>query len=241
MSHRKKPSKRITTKAVQASEDKPYTLPKVDVKPDVDTDGFGNDGLTVRQRLFVDALIGPAGGNATKAAEMAGYASENRNALAVTACRLLGNAKVQEAIAHAHARLRDTPEWARASLVEIASASMANFLTVGEDGKPFIDWTRAAEMGAIGQVREYREEVAEIDGKPVVVNKRSFKLHDALKARETLLKLHGKLTDQVHHSGSVTHTHAIDLRNCKDEELETLARIARDSRARAGIPLTGRN
>jgi len=201
--------KRTTTKLVQANEDKPFTLPKVDVKPDVDTDGFADDGLTVRQRLFVDALIGPAGGNATKAAEMAGYASENNLALRVTASRLLTNANVQEAIAHAHARLKDTPEWARASLVEIAGASMANFLTVSEDGTPSIDWSRAAEMGAIGQIREYREEVSEINGKPIVVNKRSFKLHDALKAREILLKLHGKLAENVHLTGTVQHTHEI--------------------------------
>ena len=85
------------------------------------------------------------------------------------------------------------------------------------------------------------EEVGEVAGQPIVVNKRSFKLHDALKARETLLKLHGMLEDRVKHSGTVTHTHAIDLRQCKDEELEDLARIARDTRARSGIPLAGRN
>ncbi len=50
-------------------------------------------GLTLKQRLFVEAYLGPAAGNATQAAKAAGYAEHG-----VTGCRLLRNAKVRELI-----------------------------------------------------------------------------------------------------------------------------------------------
>jgi hypothetical protein len=50
-------------------------------------------GLTLKQRLFVEAYLGKAAGNATQAARMAGYAEHE-----VTGCRLLRNAKVRELV-----------------------------------------------------------------------------------------------------------------------------------------------
>ncbi len=40
--------------------------------------------LSLKQKLFVEAYLGPAAGNATRAAELAGYAEHE-----VTGCRLL--------------------------------------------------------------------------------------------------------------------------------------------------------
>jgi phage terminase small subunit len=184
--------KKITTKRVQAMEDKPFVLPAVAVKPEIDDEPWGDDGLTTKQRLFVEALIGPAAGNATKAAQMAGYRDDNYSALAVTASENLKKPNVQEAIALAFARRRMTPEWASNRLMEIASASMRNFCTVDADGCLTVNWKLAAESGAIGQIREIHEHVIEAGGHADVI-KRSFKLHDVVGALRTVLQLSGLL------------------------------------------------
>lgn len=145
--------------------------------------------------MFVDAIIGPAGGIASRAAKMAGYASDNEKSLGVTATRLLGNARIQEAIAHAYAKKRMTPEWAKHAAADLANASMANFLTVGDDGKPVFDWLKAASAGAIGHIREYKEDGIDGPEGPAII-KRSFKLFDKQRAIETILKLHGLLTEK---------------------------------------------
>lgn len=58
------------------------------------------NGLTEKQRRFVEAYTGAAEGNATEAARMAGYSGDG-GTLAVTATRTLRVAKVAEAIAEA--------------------------------------------------------------------------------------------------------------------------------------------
>lgn len=190
--------KRITKKLVQATENLPVKdLPKVAIRPEVDDDDQVDDGLTIRQRLFVEALAGPARGNATKAAEMAGYNASNRNSLCATASENLRKPMIQRALAHALAKLSASPEWAINQAFYNARVSMADFLVVGDDGQPVFDWKKAAASGAIGQIREYKEDgiVTGDDEGPAVI-KRSFKLIDSQKALDTVLKLHGVLVDK---------------------------------------------
>lgn len=192
---RKKP-KNITRKQVRANEDKPFS-PKLDFKPEIDNEPWGDDGLTTRQRSFVEALVGPAGGNATKAAGMAGYASENRIALAVTGSENLRKPNIQEAIAHALAKRRATPEWTKNQLIDLAQSSMKNFISVGDDGEPHLDFAKAAAMGAIGQIKEFKEEgIRGADGEVSVV-KRTIKIHDRHAALQTLARLHGLVNDTL--------------------------------------------
>ncbi|MCA9644748.1 MAG: terminase small subunit [Myxococcales bacterium] len=54
-------------------------------------------GLTQKQRLFVEAYVGPAKGNATEAARIAGYSGSDA-VLAVTAHGNLNNPKISDAI-----------------------------------------------------------------------------------------------------------------------------------------------
>ncbi len=61
--------------------------------------------LTERQRKFVDAYMGEANGNGTKAARLAGYAGDD-NTLAAQAYDLLRNAKIRSAL---DARLEGDP------------------------------------------------------------------------------------------------------------------------------------
>lgn len=190
---------------VQATENlPPPKIPNVAVTPEIDEDGWEDDGLTIRQRLFVDALLGPAGGCATKAAEMAGYRSDNRKALRVTACENLVKPNVQAAISRAYVKLRSSPEWTKAGVLDVASSSFANFLTLGENGEPKVDFNKAAEAGAFGQIKEYREEVMKVGDSEVSVIKRMIKIHDRTPALALLMKFHGMLIDRTEHSGQVS-------------------------------------
>lgn len=189
-----KRGKKIAKRQVQSTEDAKF-IPKVEAKPEIDCDPVEDDGLTLRQREFVKAITGPARGNATRAAEMAGYASENRNALKATASELLAKPCVQEAISHALAAKRATPEWAKSSLIDLAASSMQNFVTVDANGEARIDFAKAAAAGALGQIKEYREEVLKIGDSPVGTIKRTIKIHDRTAALGLLLKFHGLVTD----------------------------------------------
>lgn len=163
-------------------------------KTGIEEEGWDKDGLTVRQRMFVAALVGPAGGNATNAGALVGYRSENRLALRATVSKILGYPHVQQAIAHALAAQRLTPEWAKLQLADMASASMANFATVDSEGRASLDFAKAAAMGAMGQIKEWSEEVINLPDGGETILKRKLKLHDRTAALGMLLKFH-KLVD----------------------------------------------
>jgi hypothetical protein len=100
---------------VQANESRPPPppIPTVAAHAEEDNDPWDSEGLTVRNRLFIEALIGQAAGNASRAAEIAGYRCENVNSLAATASEILRRPKVREAIARRLAQANLTPEWVR--------------------------------------------------------------------------------------------------------------------------------
>ena len=185
--------KRTTVKQVQATEGKPFELPQVSVKPDTDeAEDMGVDGLNMRRRAFVEHITSDCFGNATRAAERAGYASSNRKALEVTGCYLLGIPKVQEAIRLKLADAALTADWTRRAIAAYAMAGMQQFSKVDENGKLSVDWKMAAAVGAIGNVKEIKEDfLPGEDGKPDVVIKRTFKVREPMRALELLAKMHG--------------------------------------------------
>jgi Terminase small subunit len=187
--------RRVTKKMVQETERKPLVPDLGAVEPEIDNDDCADDGLTVKQRLFVAAITGPARGNATRAAELAGYRADNRRTLGVTASENLKKPCIQEAIALALARKKADPEWARATLIDLAQSSLTNFVSVGEDGEPKLDFKKAAAAGALGQLKEF---IAEIlpgeDGEQKII-KCKIKVHDRTAAVGMLLRLHGLLRD----------------------------------------------
>jgi hypothetical protein len=65
------------------------------------------EGLTPQERRFVEAYYRGAKYNATRAAEMAGYAAGSRQALRVTAWRLMHRPRVSAALKTAYRRFRD--------------------------------------------------------------------------------------------------------------------------------------
>jgi hypothetical protein len=193
----RKPSQKITTKAVQESEGLPppslATLPPA--KPEDEGDApWDKEGLTFKQRAFVKAFVGPAAGNATKAAAMAGYSDSNRNVLAVTGWETLRKPNVQRAISRAVAEREGGPEWTRAGVVEIARSSASDYLVFDTDEKgnriPRADLIAAMEAGALGTIKKIKFDpetggIVQIEG------------YDRLAALNLLAKMHGIAPDQT--------------------------------------------
>jgi hypothetical protein len=111
-------------------------------------------GLNPRLFLFVKAYTGPAGGNILKALRMAGY-----NCTKGGGYVKLNFPHVQAAIAREMANKMMSPQWAKDLLGDACRASMANFVTVDEDGFATIDMKKALRHGAMGQLQEYNEDL----------------------------------------------------------------------------------
>lgn len=201
---KKKPTKpKITRKRVQDTEDKPFTLPAAPVHPETDEDAWGEDRLTLKQRLFVRYYVGEAHGNATQAARLAGYKDDNVDSLRHTARETLISPHVQRAVARAFAARFGSAEDVRAGIAEIANGNAADFMKLGEDGKIYFDMDAAADAGALGQIKALDEDVIEVEGSAGKVLKRKVKLYDRLRALELLAKLNGQLIERHRHEGEV--------------------------------------
>lgn len=124
-------------------------------------DDLADDGLTLRQRAFVDAYLGVAAFSPATAAEIAGYSSASRNALRVAGHRLLMNVNVQRAIRARLMCFSLTRDAVLERIASLASASLADMFEVsaGLDGEPEfrVDLAAAARVGALGLIRDYTE------------------------------------------------------------------------------------
>lgn len=224
----KQPRRRpkITAKRVRDTEDTPVRIPAIAPHPEPDDDAWGKDGLTLKERRFAKAYVGPAAGNATKAAALAGYNAENRNSLAVTAHHVLRKPNVQRAIARRLNRRGGGPAETRAGIVELARVNMADFVTVDEAGKVQLDLKRAYDAAALGAVKKVTVRPTP-DGQQVTIE-----TYNRLEALATMAKIHGTLKDTHQHQ----HSGSIDLRNLTEHELEQLENILLAANRRAGIP-----
>jgi phage terminase small subunit len=192
---RKTKSGRITDKRVQDTEGEPFELPDVPAKAEDDShEDMGVDGMNVRRRAFVEAITGPAFGNARRAASLAGYSDSNLNVLDATASRLLSNVKVQQAVRGRLAEAEMDAAGTRRAIAFYASSDMSAFVSVGADGEPVLDWVKAAAAGAIGNIREFREEGIQGEGKFTVI-KRTFKLRDPMPALALMARMNGLVQD----------------------------------------------
>lgn len=182
----KAPTTKEVRDAEKASAPYPGASMQLHAEPEFEEGERGEDGLTIMQRAFVEAITGSCFGNATKAAIKAGYRESSAR---FVAAENLSKPNIQRAISHALSKMYRTPEWAKNQLFDLAGGSMANFLTVQEDGKIRVDWKKANEAGAIGQIKKISFDPN--TGEPKI------ELYDRVKALEILLKLHGLLKDQV--------------------------------------------
>jgi hypothetical protein len=163
----------------------------------------GPDGLTDKQRAFVTAYVGKAAGNASAAFVAAGYSTEDASHIPVKAWQLLQSKHIQDAIAWYAAQIALKPENAKTSLACIANANMNNFLEVDENGVSRLDFRRAVAVGAMGQIKKYKEtnQVTK-DGEVFVT--REIEIHAPLPAIEIILKMNGLLNERVDHQIVIT-------------------------------------
>lgn len=168
------------------------------------------EGLTPRQIRFVELFLseGETLGNAKECAKRAGYGSGDEGKW-INGYQVLNNPAVQEAIANRISRRLASLEGdaIKSALARLARADMSNFITVEEieipptaeelasnpDAKPkkrtypFIDWAKARDAAALGQIREFRETAEGF----------IIKVHDPRPAIETLAKIAGLLKERV--------------------------------------------
>ena len=118
-------------------------------------------------------------------------------------------ARVQEITGRAAAKVGVTVERIVAELAKIGFANMADYVTVGQDGLPFVDWSALTpeQMAAIREVTvETRMEMSVGDDgqkEATPVRKVKFSLIDKRAALVDMGKHLGMFIDKVEHSGSI--------------------------------------
>ena len=91
----------------------------------------GNGKLTGKQKAFVDAYLGDANFNATDAARLAGYDSDDDNVLASIGSQNLRKLKVAEKISERLSESAMTSDEVLARLAEIARGDHRHYMTEG--------------------------------------------------------------------------------------------------------------
>ena len=151
--------------------------------------GNGNGRLTSKQRRFINFYLELW--NGTEAASRAGYEGD-RDTLAVTASRLLRNAKVRDAIEkrlESEAMGADEVLW---RLGQQARGNLAEFIDTNVPGG-LVDMVAVREKGYLLKKLSWTKAGLQVE------------LYDAQAALEKLGKAHGLFKDRVDLSGEVTH------------------------------------
>jgi len=178
----------------------------------------GPDGLTDKQRAFVEAFVGRAAGNAAKAWEASYGAHEQSNQFG---WGLLQQRHIQQALSWYAAQQGLDKENIRRSISDIAQANMVNFIDVDmETGKQKIDWVKAVCNGAMGQIKSYTEN-RRIDKEGNETVSCKIELHNKQQALECLAKMNGMLVEKVAVQGSIEHQFPEALTDPVMQELAT--------------------
>lgn len=138
--------------------------------------------LTFRQRLFVVYYLGEAGGNASEAARMAGYAEPRQEG-----SRLLTNADIRAAIDAKLDKAALSADEVLARLSEMATGDISDFISVNAAGGFTLDLAKALKAGKLHLVKKIKQ----TRFGPVL------ELYDALAALEKLGRYHGLFQDRV--------------------------------------------
>jgi len=136
-----------------------------------------------QERFVIEYLID---GNATKAAIRSGYSEKTAH---VQGPRLLGNAAVSHAVRIKREKLAFkhdvTLERVVAEAATIGFANMGDYMRVGSNGLPVLDWGKLTreQTAVVSEIT-----VDQVDGgeDAPVTNRVKFKLHDKLSALEKL-------------------------------------------------------
>ncbi len=184
-------------------------------------DDLGDDGLTPRQKLFIEAYLGPARLNASKAAKLAGYSAKSPSSLRLQASRLLANACVQSRVRARLAGMGVDRTLILERIGLLAGSTMADMLEPDRKGEYRLSLRRAAEAGALGLIRKYTEEPG---AKGMT---RKVEIHDPGKYLELLAK----------HTGIIGDEGAMDRERAADDPGNWPIERIRDYYAQRGWPM----
>lgn len=157
--------------------------------------------LNDKQRRFVDEYLKDL--NATQAAIRAGYSKKTAEQ---TASRLLSFVKVKEAIAEAmknrEKRTEITQDKVLRELAKIGFANMADYMRVGADGDPYLDFSKLTADQAAALVEVTVEDFKDGRGEDARdVRRVKFKLADKRAALVDIGKHLGMFKDKVEITG----------------------------------------
>jgi phage terminase small subunit len=151
--------------------------------------------LTDRQRLFVAAYLGPAKGNASEAARIAGYSHP-----AQVGSRLVHKSAVSEQIKAGLTEVALTSSQILANLSEIADGSLDDYLKVTTRGKVTLDLAKAKKAEKLRLIRKIK-----IDRNGEV----QIELHDPIRALDLLGKYRNLFTDRDASTESTTRSNPL--------------------------------
>jgi phage terminase small subunit len=170
----------------------------------INSDDESTDTLTAKQQVFVQEYLVDL--NATQAAIRAGYSEKTAASIG---CENLTKPYIQSSIADAMAerakRTEVTQDFVLGELLKIARANMKNYMRVGPNGDPYLDFStltddQAAVLSEV-TVDDYVDGRGENSRK---VKRVRFKLHDKRAALVDLGRHLGMFTDKLEHSGGLS-------------------------------------
>jgi len=164
------------------------------------------DGLTLKQTRFVLAYLGPANGNATQAAKIAGYSIPWQ-----AGYETLNSPLVSSVIKRYVSERVMTADECLMRIARIARGSVGEVIEVVGKRQFLLDLERAEETGAIDLI----EELQHLEGGGV-----KFKLYSKLKALELIGKHLRLFVEKVEHSGKIE---VGGFEGWTDQELEEFA------------------
>lgn len=198
-------------------------------------------GLSSMQRTFLVRYL--LHGNATKAAEEAGYAYPNKQGP-----RLLKNEKIREAIDEFfHAQEMSAKEVV-ARLSKQARGSMENFLRfpVNEHGEdiwgiePHLDLRKAMRRNQLDQIKKFKQKKTsriDQDGVETVDEWTEIELYDAQNAQSLIARINGLFQDKsdvnlaVNDSGQTVEEWREEADRRRKEAADTMAQFDEDETA----------
>lgn len=162
------------------------------------------EGLTNRQALFVQEYLKDF--NATQAAIRAGYAKKSANR---EGPKLLSNPVIAAGVAKAQEQVKKkfeiTIDEIAAEMKNLGFANMQDYMSIGPDGDPVLDWSKLTREQAAALAEVTVEDFKDGRGKGARdVRKVRFKLADKRQSLVDLARLCGLLgPEKVEHSGKL--------------------------------------
>jgi phage terminase small subunit len=137
--------------------------------------------LNYRQRLFVEAYLGEANGNATEAARIAGIPSPRQQGQ-----RLLSNVVIQAAISRRVASAAMSANEVLARFSDLASGNLGEFIDIIGKGQFSTNLRRPKRAGRLHVLKKLKQTEHGVE----------IEIHDPLAALDKLAKYHGLYNDK---------------------------------------------